>query len=286
MKKMIAYLKKLGKEIKDDRATGLAAEQAYYYMLSIFPILILLLSIVPYLNIDPQKAISFLQTVMPSETAAVFEENVVNIVTQPSGGLLTFGIIGTLWSASNGMQAFIRAMNQAFDVEETRSFIKARLISIGLTLGLIFSLIVALVLPVFGNVILDLVQSFINIPDEMQILFSVLRWVVAIIVIAAVLSVLYKLAPNKHYPFKHVIPGAIAATVIWQLISLGLSIYIGNFANYSGTYGSLGGVIVLMLWFYLTGLTLVVGGEINAIYHRERVIPTVRAKKKAAASFN
>ncbi|RFU62912.1 YihY/virulence factor BrkB family protein [Peribacillus glennii] len=269
MNKLTSFGKMLGQEIKEDRATGLAAEQAYYYMLALFPMLILLLSIVPYLSIEPQKAIDFIGSVMPSETTDVFTDNIIAIVSDRNGGLLTFGILGTLWSASNGMNAFIHSMNVAFDVDETRSFIKARLLSIGLTLGLIVAFVVALSLPVFGNIILDLVNKVVPIPDSMQILFSILRWVVAIIVIAFVLALMYRFAPNKHYPFKQVIPGALAATIIWQLISLGFSFYVSHFGNYSSTYGSLGGVIVLMLWLYLTGLALVIGGEINALFHRQ-----------------
>jgi membrane protein len=279
MHKVIQFGKKLGKEFKKDRATGLAAEQAYYYMLSIFPLLILLISIVPYLSLDPQKALSYLQSVMPSDSFNVIEDNVVDIITKPNGGLLTFGIIGTLWSASNGMQAFIRAMNDAFDVEETRSFIKSRLISIGLTLGLLAAFIIAMVLPVFGKVIMNFVENFINIPDGMQILINVLRWAIAFVIMVTVLAILYKVAPNKHFPFKQVLPGAIAATVMWQLISFGLSFYVSNFGDYSATYGSLGGVIVLMLWFFLTGLALVIGGEISALYHRNNTLKPGRGKK-------
>ncbi|PLT30013.1 YihY/virulence factor BrkB family protein [Peribacillus deserti] len=272
MKHLFSFGKKLGKEMKDDRATGLAAEQSYYYMLALFPMLILLLSIVPYLNIDPQKAIKVMGTLMPSETTSIFKDNVVKIVSERNGGLLTFGILGTLWSASNGINAFIHSMNIAFDVNETRSFIKQRLISILLTLGLIVAFVVALVLPVFGNVLYDIIDSILPLPAEMEILFKVLRWIVAICVMIVVLAFLYKMAPNKHYPFKQVLPGAITATVVWQLISLGFSFYVSNFGNYSSTYGSLGGVIVLMLWLYLTGLALVLGGEINAILHRGSTI--------------
>jgi membrane protein len=279
MQKVIEFGKKLGKEFKNDRATGLAAEQAYYYMLSIFPLLILLISIIPYLSLDPQKALSYLQSVMPSDSFSIIEENVIDIITKPNGGLLTFGIIGTLWSASNGMQAFIRAMNDAFDVEESRSFIKSRLVSIGLTLGLLAAFIVAMVLPVFGKVILNFIGNFVNISDGMQILINVLRWAVAFVIMVTVLAILYKVAPNKHFPFKQVLPGAIAATVMWQLISFGLSFYVSNFGNYSATYGSLGGVIVLMLWFFLTGLALVIGGEICALYHRNNTFKPGSGKK-------
>jgi membrane protein len=264
------YGKSLLGELKEDRATGLAAQQAYYYMLALFPMLILLIAIVPYMNIDPEKAIDVVNKLLPSESAQLLRDNVVKLVSERNGGLLTFGIIGTIWSASNGMNAFMKAMNIAFDVEETRSFIKARLVSIMLTIGLILTLVVALLLPVFGKVILDGIQSFIHIPAPFDIVFSIVRWIVAFVVMVAVIAALYRIAPNKHYPFKHVIPGAIFATVVWQLISLGFSFYVSNFGNYSATYGSLGGVIVLMLWLFLTGLALVLGGEINAIYHRDK----------------
>lgn len=279
MNKLKSIGKQLGKEIKEDRATGLAAEQAYYYMLALFPMLILLLSILPYLSIQPQEALDFLEDVMPSETTEVFREDIIKLVSEQNRSLLTFGILGTLWSASNGINAFIHSMNVAFDVQETRSFIKARLLSIVLTLGLTVAFVVALLLPVFGNVILDYVKMVIPVPGSMEILFSILRWVIAIVIISLVLAVMYRYAPNKHYPFKQVIPGALVATIMWQLISLGFSFYVTNFGNYSSTYGSLGGVIVLMLWLYLTGLALVIGGEINAIVHREST-PTTRTSKK------
>ncbi|MES1041234.1 MULTISPECIES: YihY/virulence factor BrkB family protein [Peribacillus] len=273
MNKSIKFSKNLIKEIKEDRVTGLAAEQAYYYLLALFPLLILLLSLLPYLNIDIQTALDTIKTFMPAATMEVIEKNIINILSERNGGLLTFGFLGTIWSASNGMNAFIHSMNIAYDVEETRNFIKARLISIILTLGLVVAFIVMLGLPVFGKVIIDLVQQVIPIPEETQILFSLLRWVIAVVVISLVLAFLYRFAPNKSFPIKHVIPGAVTATVLWLGISLGFSFYVSNFANYSSTYGSLGGVIILMLWLYLSGLIFVIGGEINAILHRQNSIP-------------
>ncbi|KRF61982.1 ribonuclease [Bacillus sp. Soil768D1] len=278
MNKSIKFSKQLIKEIKDDRVTGLAAEQAYYYILALFPLLILLLSILPYLNIDIQTAMDTIKTFMPTETVEVIEENIINILSERNGGLLTFGFLGTIWSASNGMNAFIHSMNIAYDVKETRNFIKARFISIILTLGLVVAFIVMLGLPVFGKVIIDLLQQVISLPEEMQSLFSLLRWIIAVVVISLVLTFLYRFAPNKSFPIKHVIPGAVTATVLWLGISLGFSFYVSNFANYSSTYGSLGGVIILMLWLYLSGLIFVIGGEINAILHRQNSIPKKQSR--------
>ncbi len=260
---MISSIKTFFSEFQKDNVPLLAAAQAYYYLLSIVPLLILLLSILPYLNIDPDEAISFIQSLIPGQTADVFKDTIVNIVEKPKGGLLTIGILGTLWSASSGMNAFIQATNLAFNVKEERSFIKVRLLSIALTFGMILAIVIALILPVFGNVIIQFLQSVLNLPDQTVILFQFLRWVISIVVMAFVLMLLYHFAPNMKNPFRKALPGAIVTTILWQLISLAFSFYISNFGNFSATYGSLGGVIILMLWFFLTGLILMVGAEIN-----------------------
>ena len=270
MSKVTSYAKELGQEFKKDHATTLAAAQAYYYLLAIVPLLILLLAILPYLQIDPQRAVDFIGTILPGEVASTFEDTIISVVTTPSGGLLTFGILGTLWSASNAMTAFMDATNQAYDVEETRSFFVKKGLAIVLTLFMLIAVIVALVLPIFGGTIIDMINQFLNLPQQTEIIFQVLRWVISIVVMSLVLAMLYKFAPNKHFPFKEVLIGAVIATILWQLVSLGFSFYVSNFGSYSATYGSLGGLIVLILWFFLTGLILVVGAEINAILHRHK----------------
>ncbi|MFD1029967.1 YihY/virulence factor BrkB family protein [Metaplanococcus flavidus] len=270
MGKAKSYGKEFGAKFKEDNATILAAAQAYYYLLAIVPLLILLLAILPYLQIEPQRVMDFLGTILPGEVASTFEEQIVSVVTTPSGGLLTFGILGTLWSASNAVSAFIKATNEAYDVEETRSFFAQKGIAILLTLFMLVAVIVALVLPIFGGAIIDMISSFMNLPSQTEIIFQVLRWVISIAVMSIVLAFMYKIAPNKHFPFKEVIIGALIATVLWQLVSLAFSFYVSNFGSYSATYGSLGGLIVLILWFFLTGLILVIGAEINAIIHRHK----------------
>lgn len=268
---MIYTFKRFISEFQKDNVPLLAAAQAYYYLLSIVPLFILLLSILPYLQIDPDEAVSFIQSILPEEMANVFQENIIQIVEQPKGGLLTIGILGTLWSASSGMNAFITATNLAFNVKEERSFIKVRLLSIALTIGMIITIVVALILPVFGDVIIQFLRSFLQLPEQTVLLFQLLRWIISIGVMALVLMLLYHFAPNMKNPFRKALPGAILTTILWQLISLGFSFYINNFGNFSATYGSLGGVIILMLWFFLTGLILMVGAEINYLsLHRSR----------------
>lgn len=285
MSKAMGFVKELGGEFKKDKATTLAAAQAYYYLLAIVPLLILLLSILPYLQIDPDRAVKFIGDILPGEVAKTFQDTIVSVVTTPSGGLLTFGILGTLWSASNALSAFINVTNQAYGIEETRSFIKLKGTAIVLTLAMLVAVIVALVLPIFGGTIIDFAKSFFNLPEQTEIIFQILRWVVSIAVMSIVLAFMYKFAPDKSFPFKQVLIGAITATILWQAVSFGFSIYVSNFGSYSSTYGSLGGLIVLMLWFFLTGIILVIGAEINAILHRRRLAASPETLAKGEESI-
>ncbi|WP_240374907.1 YihY/virulence factor BrkB family protein [Bacillus piscicola] len=259
------------KDIIDDRITGLAAEQAFFYMLSLFPMIILFLAVLPYFSMDIDRLMQFIDTLLPQETADMVQENVFSIVSETNRGLLTFGIIGTLWSASSGVNAFIRAMNQAFDVEEPRPFWKTRSLSILLTIGLMASFIVIFALSIFGELILHTISRYIFLPGALQDVLQMMRWIVTVLVMISILSVLYFLAPYKKLTYRYVLPGAVAAMLMWLAVSYGFSFYVTNFSNYSSTYGSLGGVIALMLWLFLTGLALVIGGEINAHIHKKRI---------------
>ncbi|WP_088007873.1 YihY/virulence factor BrkB family protein [Indiicoccus explosivorum] len=276
------YLKKLGKQMSEDNAPTLAAAQAYYYMLAIFPLLILLLTILPYLNINPDQVTQFIETTLPPEIASTFTDNVVNLVTTPRGGLLTIGLIGTLWAASNAVNAFIMAVNQAYGVDDDRSFIKKAILRIVLTLGIIIAVAVALALPIFGGVIIDMITQAVGLGSGSQTLLQVLRWVISIAVMILVLAAMYHFAPDEHFKFTDVLVGAAIATVLWQVVSLAFSFYVSNFGNYSATYGSLGGVIILLLWFFITGLILVLGAEINAINHKQKKIERQNIKNQPA----
>ncbi|MGJ9381918.1 YihY/virulence factor BrkB family protein [Salipaludibacillus sp. CF4.18] len=279
MKEIISFLKELSNEFVNDNAPILAAAQAYYYLLSIVPLLILVLAILPYLDINPDNAIQLIQSALPSEMAEILQDTIFTIISTPSGGLLTIGIIGTIWSASNGMNAFILATNTAYNVTEKRSFLNRRLHSVLLTFGMIIALVATLILPVFGEVIMSFVRSFMVIPGDFEIIFFMVRTLLGFVIMALVLAALYYFAPTIKLPFKMVLPGAIFAIISWQVISWGFSYYVSNFGNFSATYGSLGGIIILMLWFFLTGLILVVGAEINAIYYNRKSIITVSRVK-------
>jgi membrane protein len=262
------FLKLLIHRLKEHRVTGLAAEQAYYYLLALFPLMILLLAILPYLSINSDTALKFLNNLAPSQTTKLIKNMIVPILSMRNSGLLTFGIVGTIWSAANGMNAFRISMNIALEVKEKRNFFIVHLVSIFLTFGLVFSIIFALILPVFGNTILDLVNHYLPISKNAQNFIKIGRWIIAIVVISMILSYLYYAAPCVHLPFRQVYVGAITATILWLVFSYGFSIYLGYFSHYSTTYGSLGGVIILILWLYLTGMAFIIGGEIIGVFHQ------------------
>lgn len=264
-----SMIKHLFEKIKEDEVTGLAAQLAYYFLLSIFPLLIFVITLLPFLPVNQADIMDILHTYAPAESAKLLEASLKEIMSNQNGGLLSFGILATIWSASNGTNAIMRALNHAYDIEETRSFIKVRGLALILTIGLIVVVVVSLLLPVFGKYILNIVFDFLGF--EPSFVYDLLRWGISIAVITFVFLIIYWVGPNLKMKFMNALPGAIFASVGWAGSSLAFSFYVSRFANYSSTYGSLGGLIVLMLWFYLTGLVIIIGGEVNAVWSKNRV---------------
>ena len=178
--------------------------------------------------------------------------------------LLSFSVIGTIWSASHGLNAIIKAFNRAYNVTETRSYFIARGMSIMLTFAMIFVFLVALFLPVFGKQIGMFLFSEFGISEQFIKVWNMSRWVISSSVLFIVFIMLYWIAPNKKITCVSVLPGAVFATIGWVAVSFLFSFYVDKISNYTTTYGSLGGIIVLMVWFYLSGWIIIMGGEINA----------------------
>lgn len=263
-------LKHLYEKIKEDEITGLAAQLAYYFLLSIFPLLIFTITLLPYFPVTTQDIISMLEAYVPSESVKLLESSLSTVMENRNGGLLSFGILATIWSASNGINAIIRALNHAYDVEESRSFIVSRALALVLTVAMIIVVVVSLLLPIFGKMILGVVFDFLGF--EPSFMYTLLRWTISIAVTTFVFTMLYWLGPDVKLPIKWAWPGALFSSIGWALSSLAFSFYVNSFANFSSTYGSLGGLIVLMLWFYISGLVIIVGGEINAVLRHNRTI--------------
>lgn len=268
-------LKEIFHRFSRDQVAGLAAELAYFFLLSLFPFLIFLFTLLGFLPISTEEVLQFISQYAPENAMSLIENNVRLVVDTQNGKLLSLGIIGTLWSASNGINAIVRALNRAYDVEESRHFLVARGMAIVLTFAMILVIIVALLLPVFGREIGLLISSAFGFSVMFLTIWNTMRWLVSFVILCIVFCGLYFMAPNKHLKLTEIYPGALFATVGWIVVSLAFSSYVGNFGHFSVTYGSLGGVIVLLIWFYLSGLIIILGGEINAIlYQRYQKTPS------------
>lgn len=261
----IDYFKQLFNRIMVADVAGLSAQLGFFFLLSLFPFLIFLITLLGYLPIDEALVLEFLAAYAPKEIIDLMNTNISQLVNQQNTGLLSVGIIGTLWSASNGVNAITRALNQAYDVTAKRSFLISRLIAIALTIGMFGVISIALALPVFGKSIGVYIFSLFGLSDNFLNIWNTLRWVISSFILFVVLLVLYKLAPHTQVPMKYILWGTLFATVGWQLVSLAFSYYVSTLGNYSATYGSLGTVIILMIWFYISGMIIITGGVINAV---------------------
>jgi len=258
----------LAKRVIKDDVFGLAAQLAYFFLLSLFPLLIFLATLISFLPLPQHELLAFIKDFAPGETFTLIESNLNEVMENRNGGLLSFGIIATIWSASNGINAIVKAFNQAYEVKESRSFFVARGMSILLTVAMIFVFIIALLLPVFGKQIGMFLFSSFGLSEQFLATWNALRWVVSSLILFTVFVGLYWIAPNKKFKCVRAVPGAVIATIGWALVSLGFSYYVSNFGNYSATYGSIGAIIVLMIWFYISGIIIIIGGEINALYSK------------------
>nr|WP_260871713.1 YihY/virulence factor BrkB family protein [Bacillus sp. X1(2014)] len=261
-----SLLRLLWHRVDEDDLPGLSAQLAYYFLLSLFPLLIVLFTLLPYFPIPHQDMLGVVRDFAPVEAMDLIEKNVHNIMNHRNGGLLSFGIIGTIWSASNGINAIVKAFNKAYNVKESRSFIVSRGMAILLTFGMIFVLILAIVLPVFGREIGIFLFSQLGYTTEFIKLWNTLSWLVSAIILFLIFTGLYWIAPNVKLKCRSAFPGAAFATIGWIVSSIGLTFYVGNISNYSLTYGSIGAIIVLMIWLYISAFIIILGGEINAFY--------------------
>lgn len=259
------FWKELLVRVKKVDVTGLGSQLAFFFLLSLFPLLIFIMTLLPFLNLDQAQIFLFIRDYAPGSVALLIEDTVKDVLENRNGGLLSIGILATIWSASKGMNALTKALNRSYFTEETRSFVVARGMSIVFTIMLIAVLIVALVLPVFGQQIGVFVFSALGLEDDFMFLWGNLRWTIPPILIFIVFTVIYWIVPNIKLRLKSVIPGALFATVGWILTSLGFSFYVGSFGNYSNTYGSIGVIIVLMMWLYFSAIILMLGGQLNAV---------------------
>jgi membrane protein len=251
---------------QEDNVSLLAAGVAFFGFLALFPALIALVTLVGLIA-DPgqitQQVQSFTVGLPPASRQLISEQ--LNAITQSSGGALTIGLVvsllAALWSASSGTSSLVEAVNVAYEEKETRGFVKLRGIALLLTLGTVVFLVLTLALIAVVPVVLQAVP----LGPLGTVLAQVLRWALLVALIIVGLAVLYRVAPDRTPPkFRWVSVGSVVAALLWLLGSVGFSLYVDFFGDYNKTYGALAGVIVLLLWFFLSSYIVLLGAEINA----------------------
>lgn len=261
------FFKQLIIRVKELDVSASGAQLAFFFLLSLFPLLIFLFTLLPYFQLDQNQIFMFIRDYAPESTASLIENTVSEVLNNRSGGLLSIGILATIWSASKGMTAISKGLHHAYEVEDSRNFFISKGVSIGFTIMLIATVVVALVLPVFGEPIGKFLFAALGLQDTFLTIWTAVRFAIPPVMIYVVFSLLYWLVPDIKLQYKSVIPGSLFATVGWIITSLGFSFYISNFGSYSNTYGSIAGIIVLIMWLYLSAIILMLGGTINAVMY-------------------
>lgn len=289
--KMIPFFKNLYGRFRDDDVPALGAQLTYYLILSFFPFLIFVVSLMSFVHLSGDSVVAELIRLLPEQTGEAIEGILLEVTDNSRGTLLSIGMIATLWSASNGVNAVIKGVNKAYDVEEDRPFWKVRAISLAATVVLALTIMLAIVLLIFGEVIGEFLFDWLNSPIGFGLIWGTLKYVVPISFMIVVFSLLYWIVPNRNIRFKTAVPGALFATFGWIATSLLFQFYINNFGNYSKTYGSIGGIIVLLIWLYISSNIIILGGEVNATLTGGRArlsvdnaLPNYRRKKEPRRS--
>lgn len=275
-------LNALRTRMADDRITTLAAALSYYFFFALFPFLLFLLSLVtmlPGVGGLEDWLLEQAAQVVPDTAFGMLETTIRGILAQPRGGLLSLGAVLALWSSSAALASLSDALNVAYGVEETRAWWVIRLRSLGLTVALSFFMILAFVLAVGSTPLANWVAGFLGPAGGIALLIG--NWLLVIAAVTLVIATIYDACPNVELPWRWFSPGSVLFTVGFGATSLGFSSYVSRFASYDRTYGSLGAVIILLLWMYLLALFLLLGGELNALLDRDEGVGAVPPPRPA-----
>jgi membrane protein len=257
-----------------DGCPGLAAQLAFYFFLALFPALLFLVSLLSYLPIETAftSMLDRMRPFVPGDVLTVIQSELDKLLHGDRLSLLTFAIAAAVWSSSSAMTAVISTLNQAYDIEEFRPWWKQRLIAIALSVMLAVFAVLALALVLGGADLAAAVADWIGAGEMFERVWSVAQWPVALFFVIFAVDLIYYIAPNADTRWVWITPGSLLATLLWLLTSFGFKLYLQYVSNIAIVYGALGSVIVLLLWFYLSGFAILVGAELNA--EIDRAMPT------------
>jgi len=258
--------KRTFREMQKDDGFGLAAQLAYYFFLSLFPAILCAIALTSFLPLQDftDEVIGLLGRFAPEEMLSIVEEQMIRLAGGDNGGIVSIGLLGALWSSSAALVSIIGAMNRAYDIEESRPWWKVRLTAVMLTVGLAFFVVVSFALVIAGPEIADALADELGLGGLFAWSWKIIQWPVAFALVVTGIGLIYYFAPDADQDWVWITPGSLIAAILWLLGSLGFRFYVVNFGNYEATYGAIAGVILLLLWFYLSGLVIVLGAEASA----------------------
>lgn len=252
-------------KVKNDDIFALGSQLAYYLILAFFPFLMFLMTLIGFSNLSSIEVLDGLRTILPGSVFDLVQSIVIEVVDNQYTGLLGVSIALSMWAASSGFRAVIKGVNKAYDIKETRSFIKRVIIAILFTFALALVIMLTLAMLVFGDLIGNYLGTLLPFDHLITIMWNILRYFIVIFVMIFIFASIYRFTPAENRRWREVYPGAIVSTIGWIVVSAGFSYYVNNFSNYSRLYGSLGAVFVLMTWLYISSMILILGAEINSV---------------------
>jgi membrane protein len=271
-----AVLKRAVREAQEDNLTDWAAALTYYGVLSIFPALLVLVALLGLLGEHPRTTdalLEIVEDVSPGAASETLREPIVGVIQSKggAGALLGVGLLGALWSASGYIGAFMRAMNVLYEVPEGRPFWKLRPLQIAITILMVLLLALVAIAIVVTGPLASAVGGVLGLGDAAVTAWSWGKWPFLVLIIMMMLAILYYAAPNVRHPgFRLLTRGAVVAIVLWLVASLLFGLYVANFGSYNRTYGSLGAVVVFLVWFWISNVALLFGAELDSEFERRR----------------
>jgi membrane protein len=250
---------------KDD-VLGMSAQLAYYFFLALFPALLFLISLASFFPVTNlmDEVVQALGRVAPPDVLRFLLDQMKQLSNQENGGILTFAFFFTIWSSSGAMTSIISTLNAAYDIEEGRPWWKVRLIAMALTVGAALFILVSATLVIAGPEIAEKVAAWAHLGAAFEWTWKIVQWPFVLALVITAVALVYYFAPDAEQEFVLITPGAVFATILWIAASLGVRFYVANFGSYNETYGTLAGVMILLLWFYVSGLCILMGAEMNA----------------------
>lgn len=253
-------------EASADDILDLAAQQAYYFFFALFPAILAVIAIASFFPLQNfmDQVVGTLARVAPRDVVAIITDQLTQLANKNSGGILTFAFLFALWSSSGAMVSIITTLNTCYDITESRPWWKTRLTAIGLTVGLALFILTSMFLVLAGPAVAEHLADSLHLGAAFKWTWWMLQWPVVFVLIATAIGLVYYFAPDAEQDWVWITPGSVVATLLWLIVSLGLKLYYTLVPGANATYGAIGGVMVLMLWFYCSGLSLLMGAELNS----------------------